>query len=134
MTKLRGLTEVVIWVHNMEKSLGFYRDTLGLEVMSPPDSRGAIFLRVGDGVGTVPQQPVLVPLPSGSPEFPTDRSKRTMHHLGMEVPAEEFDREAERLRGLGLDVRLGEHPFLPVRGLYIDDPDGNEVELIATKV
>jgi hypothetical protein len=34
---------------------------------------------------------------------------------------------------LRYDVRLGEHPFLPVRGMYIDDPDGNEVDLIATK-
>jgi len=34
---------------------------------------------------------------------------------------------------LGFDVRLGEHPFLPLKGMYLDDPDGNEVELIAMK-
>ena len=133
MTKLRGLTELVIWVHNMEESLRFYRDTLGLEVMSPPDFRGAIFLRVGTAADGVPQQLVLVPLPAGAPAFPTERSQRTMHHLGMELAANAFESERERLQGLGFDVRLGEHPFLPVRGLYIDDPDGNEVELIAAK-
>ncbi len=44
MPEIRGLTEVVIWVHNMEESLHFYRDLLGLTVMSPPDFRGAVFL------------------------------------------------------------------------------------------
>jgi catechol 2,3-dioxygenase-like lactoylglutathione lyase family enzyme len=130
---LRGLTEIVIWVHNMDESLRFYRDTLGLPVMSPPDFRGAIFLQVGEAAGAVPQQLVLVPLPEGAPEFPAERSQRTMHHLGIELAADQFESERERLQGLGFDVRLGEHPFLPVRGLYIDDPDGNEVELISPK-
>lgn len=133
MTTLRGLTEVVIWVHDMEESLRFYRDTLGLAVMSPPDFRGAIFLRVGGESGGVPQQLVLVPLPADAPDFPAERSQRPLHHLGMELAAGEFERERERLQGLGFDVRVGEHPFLPVRGLYLDDPDGNEVELIAPK-
>jgi catechol-2,3-dioxygenase len=28
-------------------------------------------------------------------------------------------------------VRTGQHPFLPVEAIYVDDPDGNEVELVA---
>ena len=54
-----------------------------------------------------------------------------LHHVGLEVAAQDFEQERERLQSLGFEVRLGEHPFLPLRGLYIDDPDGNEVELIA---
>jgi len=134
MTTIRGLTEVVISVHNMEKSLNFYRDILGLKVMSPADIRGAVFLLVGEQQpDTAPQQLVLVPLPEGTDAFPTERVRRPLHHLGMEVALEDFDSEHERLQGLGFDVRLGEHPFLSLKGMYLDDPDGNEIELIAIK-
>ena len=133
MAKIRGLTEVVIWVHDMQKSLNFYRDILGLRVMSPPDFRGAVFLQVSQQPDTVPQQLVLVPLPEGTDAFPTERVRRPLHHLGIEVALEDFESERERLQGLGFDVRLGEHPFLPLKGMYLDDPDGNEVELIAMK-
>ena len=133
MAKIRGLTEVVISVHDMEKSLNFYRDILGLIVMSPPDFRGAVFLRLSQEADTVPQQLVLVPLPEGTDAFPTERVRRPLHHLGIEVAREDFESERERLQGLGFDVRLGEHPFLPLKGMYLDDPDGNEVELITTK-
>ena len=130
MAKIRGLTELVIWVRDMEQALHFYRDVLGLAVMSPPDFRGAVFLHVGEAAG-IPQQIVLVPLPKDAPRASSERTQRALHHLGLELAQEEFESERERLESLGFDVRLGEHPFLPVKGMYIDDPDGNEVELIA---
>ena len=133
MSKIRGLTELVIWVGDMEKSLHFYRDVLGLTVMSPPDFRGAVFLQVGEPAVGVPQQMVLVPLPEGAPGAPAERTQRALHHLGIELAAEEFESERDRLQNLGFEVRFGEHPFLPLKGMYIDDPDGNEVELIASK-
>ena len=133
MAKIRGLTEVVISVHDMEKSLNFYRDILGLKVMSPPDFRGAVFLLVGEQPDTAPQQLVLVPLPEGTDAFPTERVQRPLHHLGLEVAREDFESERDRLQGLGFDVRFGEHPFLSLKGMYLDDPDGNEVELIAMR-
>jgi hypothetical protein len=30
---------------------------------------------------------------------------------------------------LGCEVRTGEHPFLPLKALYVDDPDGYHIEL-----
>ena len=133
MSAIRGLTELVIWVRDMETALGFYRDALGLTVMSPPDFRGAVFLRAGQSQAGAPQQIVLVPLPEGAPAFPGERTQRPLHHIGIEVAPEDFDAESDRLRSLGLEVRFGEHPFLALKGMYVDDPDGNEVELIASK-
>jgi len=133
MAKILGLAEIVIWAHDMERSLGFYRDTLGLTQMSTPDQRGAIFLQAGPEVVACPQQLVLIPLPEGAPAFPSDKSQRVMHHFGLEVSQEDFDAERKRLEGVGMDVRFGEHPFLQLRGMYIDDPDGNEVEIISRR-
>ena len=133
MGSIRGIGEIVIWVHDMDASLRFYRDTLGLTQMSTPDQRGAIFLQVGPEVMNCPQQLVLAPLPAGSPDFPSDKTKRTMHHFGVEIAPEDFDGERKRLEGLGFEVRFGEHPFLSLKGMYIDDPDGNEVEIISAR-
>ena len=133
MSKIRGLTEVVIWVHDMEKSLHFYRDLLGLTVMSPADFRGAVFLQAGQPAVSVPQQIVLVPLPEGAPAFPGERRQRPLHHIGIEMAPEDFETERDRLQNLGFEVRFGEHPFLPLKGMYLDDPDGNEIELIVGK-
>ena len=133
MSKIRGLTEVVVSVHDMEKSLHFYRDVLGLRVMSPPDFRGAVFLQVGQQPDSIPQQLVLVPLPEGTAAFPAELIRRPLHHFGIEIDPEDFENERDRLQGLGFEVRFGEHPFLAVKGMYLDDPDGNEIELITVK-
>ena len=31
---------------------------------------------------------------------------------------------------LGCSLRSGQHPVIPSRTMYLDDPEGNEVELI----
>ena len=89
-----------------------------------------MFLRVGERSSGVPQQIVLVPRPPGAPDPPGERAFRSVHYLGLEVEEGAFAREWERLRALGFEVRTGVHPFLPVEAIYLDDPDGNEVELV----
>jgi catechol-2,3-dioxygenase len=70
---------------------------------------------------------VLVPPPAGAAAF---IPPRTLHHLALEVSSEDFDAEAERLAGLGYTLHTGRYPVLPSRTMYLDDPAGNEVELI----
>ena len=64
MAQIRALAEVVLMVDDLAASLAFYRDLLGLTVISPPQAPAA-FLRVGEETGGVPQQIVLVPRPQG---------------------------------------------------------------------
>jgi catechol-2,3-dioxygenase len=122
-----GIAEIVLNVHDLTASLGFYRDDFGLAVISPPDLPGPVFLKVGDGVAGVPQMVVLVPLPAGTAAFATPRP---LHHLALEVPSEEFDATWRQLESKGYSLRTGQHPVIPSRTLYLNDPDGNEVELI----
>ena len=56
---IRAIVEIVLRVADIDRSLGFYRDTLGLELFSPPGLPGK-FLRVGEKDG-LPMQIVLVP-------------------------------------------------------------------------
>ena len=132
MTQLvAGLAEVVLWVREMEKALHFYRDLLGLEVISPPQIPNK-FLRAGSGADGVPEMIVLVPHPDPAMEFPREKGKRVLHHLAFRVEATEYQKLQDRLIAAGVEVRSGIHPVLRgVRTFYADDPDGNEVECIA---
>jgi catechol 2,3-dioxygenase-like lactoylglutathione lyase family enzyme len=101
---------------------------LGLERLSPPDRPGPIFLRAGAATMELPALVVLVPLPPEAGPFVPPRS---LHHLALAVPAAAFDAVHAALAAAGLTVRTGQHPIVPSRTMYVDDPDGNEVEFIA---
>jgi catechol 2,3-dioxygenase len=130
-TAIRGLAEVVLMVQDMPSALRFYRDVLGMEIISPDQMQGPKFLRVGPAREGLPAQVVLVPRPADAPALPADRRLRNVHHIGLEIGAGDLPAERARLEGLGFEVRTGTHPFLSVEAIYVDDPDGNEVELVA---
>jgi catechol 2,3-dioxygenase len=126
-----GLAEIVLWVHDVPRALEFYRDLLGLEVFSPPDL-SIKYLRVGEGPAGVPMMIVLVPHPETDAEFPSQKGERVLHHMAFTVDPAQFDELAKRLTGAGREVRGGVHPVLDnVRTVYVDDPEGNEVEIIS---
>lgn len=125
-----GLAEIVLWVHDVEQALHFYRDQFELEVISPPELPSK-FLKAATGADGVPEMIVLVPHPDRSLEFPREKPKRVLHHLAFRVEAAAFDELRERFVAAGVEVRSGVHPVLKgVRTFYVDDPDGNEVEVI----
>ncbi len=50
--------------------------------------------------------------------------------MAFELPEEAFDARYQALVAAGYAPRPGKHPVLASRTMYVDDPDGNEVELI----
>lgn len=128
MSGIRGLAEVVINVRDMQASVAFYRDVLGLAVISPADFKGPTFLQGGGGRAYVANMLVLAP---AKPDVPPFAKTQSLNHIGFEVDAATFDDEVARLQALGLEVRFGKHPLFESRTAYVTDPDGNEVELIA---
>lgn len=127
MSAVRGISEIVLWAHDAPATVRFYRDVLGLTVISPPERKNPMFLQAGSGTAGVPQMIVVVQLPPDAGPF---TPPRTLHHLALEIAPEDFDAEKARLEGLGFAVRSGQHPVIPSRTMYLDDPEGNEVELI----
>jgi catechol 2,3-dioxygenase-like lactoylglutathione lyase family enzyme len=125
---VRGLAEIVLWTHDMDRSLGFYRDLFGLEVISPPELPNR-FLSTGEVSGGVPGMIVLVPHPGG--DFPAAKRERVLHHLAFKVAPDRYEELRGSCEAAGLEVRGGVHPVLKgVRTFYVDDPMGNEVEVI----
>jgi catechol-2,3-dioxygenase len=121
-----GISEIVLWTADKERSLQFYRDLLGLEVISPP-ALPNVFLKLAEGHAGIPQMIVLVPK---SDTVKAQPSGYQLHHLALEVPAEQFEAQHAALLAAGYTPRGGKHPVLASRTMYVDDPDGNEVEFI----
>lgn len=126
MSHLSGIAEIVLWVADPAASLRFYRDLLGMPLISPPTLANS-FLRAGDGHAGVPQLIVLVPKGADRRGQP---SGGQLHHLAFELPPEAFDAQHADLVAAGYTPRGGRHPVLDGRTMYVDDPDGNEVEFI----
>jgi catechol 2,3-dioxygenase-like lactoylglutathione lyase family enzyme len=134
MSGVDGLAEIVLWAADVEVALEFYRDRLGLEPISPATMPNK-FLRAGKAAdGAIPQMVVLIPHPYPDDYFPAHKKKeqRTLHHLAFRVSPREYEALETRFIEAGIEVRHGTHPVLKnVRTFYVDDPDGNEVEIIA---
>jgi len=126
MSEVVGIAEIVLWTADKEKALHFYRDLLGLKVISPPHLPN-VFLKVGEGNAGIPQMLVLVPKPA---EIKAKPSGYQLHHLALELPEDRFDAQHDALVAAGYRPRGGKHPVLASRTMYVDDPDGNEVEFI----
>jgi catechol 2,3-dioxygenase-like lactoylglutathione lyase family enzyme len=131
MSRVEGLAEIVLWSADIEVALAFYREQFGLELISPPEMPNK-FLMVAKP-GGIPEMIVLVPHPYPEDYFPTHKKKeqRTLHHLAFRVSAREYEALERRFIEAGIEVRHGVHPVLKnVRTFYVDDPDGNEIEVI----
>lgn len=112
--------------------MDFYRTHFGLELMSRPELPNK-FLRVTEGDGSIPEMIVLIPHPHPDSYFPTHREKekRALHHIAFRVDHRAYGELETRLIEAGVEVRHGVHPVLKgVRTFYVDDPDGNEIEVI----
>jgi len=126
MKRVVGISEIVLWTADQQRSLDFYGGLLGLEVISPPGFR-VLFLKAGEGNAGIPQMIVLVQKPDDIKAKP---SGYQLNHMAFELPEEEFDAQHAAFVEAGYTPRGGKHPVLASRTMYIDDPDGNEVEFI----
>lgn len=112
---------VTINVTDMERSLSFYRDILGLEVgrkMNPAPGLEIIFLGSGET-----QVELICDKKAGGITVGKDIS------LGFEVDS--LDKFNEVLKNKDIPVHSG--PFQPnpfIKFLYILDPDGVKIQLV----
>ena len=130
MSYLTGLAEIVLWVNDMAQSLHFYHELLGLTLISRPELPNK-FLKVADGRAGIPQMIVLVPK---SAEVKAKPAGWQLHHLAFELAPENFDAQQQALAAAGYTPRGGIHPVLASRTMYVDDPNGNEVEFICREL
>ncbi|WP_078578175.1 VOC family protein [Salipaludibacillus agaradhaerens] len=123
---ITGLAHIALTVENMDKSLSFYCDTLGLtHAFQVSDDNGEPWIEY---VQVGPQQFIEL-FYGGKNKGPSVDQKIGVHHLCFRV--DNVHRIAEHLtsQGIQLDVE-------PKRGkggndqCWVSDPDGNRIEFL----
>ncbi|HET7128866.1 MAG TPA: VOC family protein [Gaiellaceae bacterium] len=126
---VEGLFEAHLGVRDLERSIDFYRDVIGLELASRAPEIGAVFLWVGG-----PGEAMLGLWAHGA--APMSLSM----HLAFKVPLERVLATPRRLRALGLtplsfDGVETDEPsvigWMPAAAIYFRDPDGHLLEHLA---
>jgi len=127
--KIRMIDHVVIRVRDTARAISFYRDVLGCRVERDTGDTGLVQLRAGDSLIDVVD--IAGPIGRAGGGAPDPRHPNMDHFC---VQVDPWDEEAIRrhLAGHGIDAgetvtrygALGHGP-----SIYIEDPDGNTVEL-----
>ncbi|HEY7062029.1 MAG TPA: VOC family protein [Chloroflexota bacterium] len=138
MIRPLGVAHVNLNVTDLGRSLRFYTELLGFQVAFQYEGTVA-WLNVGQyradvqGMGRGFHDVALYQVPGG---LPADYRKRAgLNHLALRLPAPaDVDAAAEELRAAGVKLLKGPltHKEDNDRYLYLEDPDGNVIELVAS--
>lgn len=119
----RAIFETVLYARDLDSAEHFYREVIGLEVLSR--SELVVAFRLASGVLLV-----FDPRQSGLPnrEVPSHGTAGS-GHVAFALPPEEFAAWKDRLRDAGVAIEAEIEWSQGARSLYFRDPAGNSVEL-----
>lgn len=118
-TLIDSIVRVDLRVQDVDRSLTFYRDIVGLEVLDRTSDRADL--------GS-PGGPVILSLNSSGVSGPAEAQVTGLFHTAIRFPDRKILGDAlARLVEAGMRIGAGDHGVS--EALYIDDPDGNGVEL-----
>ncbi len=118
-TLIAGIERVDLRVRDVEASLRFYRDVVGLRVTEQGPDRAAL---------AAPGGAALLTLASSGVTQAADPRATGLFHIAIRFPGRAALGDAlARLAGAGLPIGAGDHAVS--EALYVSDPDGNGVEL-----
>ena len=122
------LNHAVLYVRDLERSVGFYRDVLGFRRldMTPEGFTGAAFLQASGS--TNDHDLGLFAIGTGAGPSAAGRSSVGLYHLAWEV---DTLAELERIQDLLAEhgALLGSSDHVTTKSLYGKDPDGLEFEI-----
>jgi catechol 2,3-dioxygenase len=122
--EVKELGHLVLYVRDLERSRGFYRDVLGWREIVASPGQMAMF-----SSGRTHHELLLIEVGEQAAPIPSGR-RVGMYHFGLKVGTTDDElREAlETLTNAGANV-AGSADHGVTHSLYIEDPDGNEIEL-----
>ncbi len=129
---VKELGHIVLYVRNLQRSAGFYRDLLGWEQILPrPDGTGEAlgFPVAAFSSGRTHHELLLIEVGEDAPGVPAGR-RAGLYHFGLKVGDSDDELRAvwKQLADAGVPL-VGASDHTVTHSLYVRDPDGNEVEL-----
>lgn len=122
--KAQYLGHVVFYVKNLEQSLKFYRDVVGFQEV------GQIFEGKAAALTSGRTHHELLLIEVGDVPGPPSGRRRGLYHIGIKVgeSLDELRTAKQDLDRAGITIEgMSDHTVS--QSLYLQDPDGNEVEL-----
>ncbi|HYH28430.1 MAG TPA: VOC family protein [Actinomycetota bacterium] len=122
--EVKELGHIVLYVRDLERSRRFYGEVLGWKEIARLGNQGAMF-----SSGRTHHELLLLEVGQNAQPIPSGL-RVGMYHFGLKVGESDDElREAARaLEAAGVPVR-GATDHIVTHSLYIEDPDGNEIEL-----
>ena len=119
------LGHVVFYVRDMEKSLGFYKELIGFQAVGKMDFS---FKAVALTSGRTHHELLLIQV--GDAPGPLRGRRLGLYHVGIKVgdSLEELRLVRDELVAAGVRI-VGMSDHTVSQSIYVEDPDGNEVEL-----
>jgi catechol-2,3-dioxygenase len=132
--EVRELGHLVLYVHDIERSASFYRDVLGWRQVGGFGVDGSHLASAPIAVFSAPggrthHELLLIEVGPDAAEQPAGR-RVGLYHFGLKIGDDDaaLVEALERLREAGTPV-VGASDHTVTHSLYIQDPDGNEIEL-----
>ena len=122
--KARYLGHVVFYVKDLDRSLAFYRDLLGFQEVGRAFGGAAAALTSGR------THHELLLIEVGDAPAPPSGRRLGLYHIGIKIgdSLEELCSAKSELERAGVPI-TGMSDHTVSQSLYLEDPDGNEVEL-----
>jgi len=123
--EVKELGHLVLYVRNLERSRHFYRDVLGWKEVAGMTGMPAVAF----SSGRTHHELLLIEVGENATPIPAGR-RVGMYHFGLKIGTtdEELRQAMDELLEAGARVG-GAADHTVTHSLYIEDPDGNEIEL-----
>jgi catechol 2,3-dioxygenase-like lactoylglutathione lyase family enzyme len=124
MIKIKNIKENCIYVNNLERTLEFYRDKIGLELISHLKDRH-VFFRAGDSV-----------LLCFNPEATKQEKNLPPHfgegklHLAFEVDQADYQSAKSQIIKAGIEIEHEQSWKNNLKSFYFRDPDQHLIEIV----
>jgi catechol 2,3-dioxygenase len=122
--KIKELGHVVLYVRDLQRSRHFYRDVLGFHELHAIEHAMAAY-----SSGRTHHELLLIQVGNDATPIPAGR-RVGFYHMGLKVGESDDElRDAlATIQQAGVKI-VGSSDHTVTHSLYIEDPDGNEIEL-----
>jgi catechol 2,3-dioxygenase len=129
--EIKELGHIVLYVRDLERSAHFYRDVLGWRQIVPSDGQTLPFPAVMFSApgGRTHHELLLIEVGASAASPPAGR-RTGLYHFGLKIgdSDDELRDALTQLQASGVNI-VGATDHTVTHSLYIEDPDGNEIEL-----
>jgi catechol 2,3-dioxygenase-like lactoylglutathione lyase family enzyme len=111
---------ITLWVEDFIQAIKFYRDVLGLELLT--QSGDMPHFKIGDGILVLAKGKFTQPEDAFPPEFPQ-----------LALAVDDLDRTAAHLQNMHIKLETNIQERRDSCWIKLRDPDGNLIELVEVK-